>query len=136
MAKKEKKRRFAKVAKSYSRKVSLKSISSQYDNIECGTFVSSVISFDGEEEFNKKAGIIAQKAFSETERDIAQAMIELAEAKKKDPKSASLGLGDNLSAKDFMESQIEGLEELLETDEDVPGERIDLSESDEEMGFF
>lgn len=85
-----------KVFKTYSRKVSLKGVSSRYDNIECSTFLSGMVEFNDEEDLNKQTGMLAEKVFKETERDIYNAIENLMEMSKDNKNEAVLGTGTNL----------------------------------------
>lgn len=126
----KKKVSFAKVTKTYSRKVSLTPIISQFNNIERGTFVEAIVSFESEEEFKEKSRFLSRLALEETEEDIRETLIEI-KRMAEDPESQLLvSLGPELKEKDVKELHVEGLDELL--DEDVPsGPVLDLEEADE-----
>ena len=121
------------VSKNYSRKVSLKAISSRYDNIECGTFISATIECDDEQQFNDKTAILAEKVREETERDIDLAIRNLVEMAKDNSNSAVLGLGSEMSKASLLESEIDGFAEILNSqkkEEDNPLLPPELKEVD------
>ena len=123
-----------KVTKSYARKVSLKGITSQYDNIECATYISAPVEWADEEDFNKKLNILTKKVQSETERDIAVATQSLIDLSRDDKNSALIGNGDNIEAVKFLSSQIDGFDDVspeelvLELPPDLEEVDLDLGE--------
>ena len=127
---KKKKIAFAKVTKMYSRKVSLTPIISQFNNIERGTFVQAIVSFENEEEFKNKNRYLSRLAFEETEEDIKETLVQI-QKMANDPDSQLLvSLGPELKCKDIKEIQIDGFDELLA--EDIPsGPVLDLEEADD-----
>ena len=131
MAKQEKKKvMFAKVTKNYSRKVSLTPIISQFNNIERGTSVQAMVSFEDEDEFKEKARFLSRLAMEETEEDIKETLLEI-KRMAEDPNSQLLvSLGPDLKDTSTKEIHVDGLDELL--DEEVPsGPVLDLEEADE-----
>jgi len=103
-----------KVFKTYSRKVSLRGVTSRYDNVECSTFISGVISFDNEEDFNKKSLALAEKVFNDTERDVYNAICKLKEMSNQNKNSAALGLGADLSVHVGNGDAVAGFEDMSE----------------------
>lgn len=101
-----------KVTKSYSRKVSLKGITSQYDNIDCGTFVTAIMECENIEEFDDKCKTLFDKVRTETERDIATSLRSLMDTAKEPENSALVGMGDDISDDSYETIHIEGLDEI------------------------
>jgi len=124
-----KEKRFAKVAKSYKRKVSLKGVTSQYDNVEVGTFISILVSFDDIPELMKKCDGLAAKVFESSERDMKVNIQNVIEMTKDPSNSALVGLGPNLEAEALLKDHISDIDELLSAD-DVVGPHIEIEEDD------
>ena len=101
------------VTKHYSRKVNLKAISSRYDNVELGTFVSATIECEDEKQFNEKTAILAEEVRLETERDIEMAIRNLIDMSKDNSHSAVLGLGAEVVEVSALASEIDGFAEIL-----------------------
>ena len=107
-----------KITKSYSRKVSLKAVSSQYDNIECGTYISAEFNFNDQKDLDKKMEALGEKVYLETERDISVVMNNLIEAAEDPKNSAVLGLGKQITVNKDLTSQIDGLDDLFNSNDD------------------
>lgn len=111
------KKKIFKVTKNYSRKVSLKGITSQYDNVTCGTFIYAPIEWIDEKDFNSKMEVLAKKVKDETERDIASAIGSLMDMAKDENNSALVGNGDNLEYTKFLSTQIDGFDDISPDDD-------------------
>jgi len=131
----KKEEKLFRVTKSYTRKVSLKGISSQYDNITCGTFISTPIQWSDEEDLNKKLEMLTTKVQKETEKDIAVAIGNIMELASDSKNSALVGEGENIEYVKYLSSQIEGFDDIapvqsaleLPTDiEEIEGFGIDI----------
>lgn len=103
----------AKIAKSYSRKLSLKEIIGRYDNIECGTIITLPVSVEDEEGLNKALRIIGKKSVKDTERELAEAIALLKETANDSANSALVGEGTAVSKASRESSIVDGMEELL-----------------------
>jgi len=122
-----------KVYKTYSRKVSLKGVSSRYDNIECSTFASNIIEAKDEEDFNKQTLLLAGKVFMETERDIYNAIENLINMSKNDKNEAVLGTGKKFGKTDIHnKTSVDGFEKMA-NESDLPNEleEINMEEIDQ-----
>ncbi len=90
------KKQAIRVTKFCSRQVSLKGVTSQYDNIRCGNTMTTIFEVSSQDEFKTKLGKLSTLVQDETERDIRAEMVRIF-AMAKDPKnSALIGLGPNL----------------------------------------
>lgn len=127
-----KKRFYAKVTKTYSRKVGLRGITSQYDNIDRGTFVTAIVGFKDENEFKEKCRFLSRLVTQETEEDIAETLQMIKKMANDENNQALVGLGPNMEAKEMLETDIDGLADLLNNLEDIPsGPVLDLEEADD-----
>lgn len=94
----EKKQQAIRVTKFCSRQVSLKGVTSQYDNIRCGNTITTIFEVSSQEELNTKLSKMTSLVQNETERDVREEMIKIF-AMAKDPKNSALvGLGPNIDA--------------------------------------
>jgi len=109
----------AKITSSYNRKVSLKAISSQYDNITQGTFITCYITFENQEEFDKKIATISKKARDLTEIEIGRSMINLMEMAKDPKNEVVLGLGLGIDHQKYLESELGDLSSLVSEEENT-----------------
>lgn len=123
-------KKIIKVTKSYTRKVNLKAVSSQYDNIECGTIMSANIEFKDQNELNEKCIKLAEKIRRETERDIANNIQNLMDLAKDDSNSALLGLGNKISSDKTQISSIDGFDDLISEQETIQSIPSELEEVD------
>lgn len=115
-------KRVAKVSKTYSRKVSLKGLSSKYDNIECGTMITVPIEFEDAKELSIKLQNLQKAVMDETEKDISKTISNLFEMSKDVKNNAVLGIGidhNNSACGTGDLSTIEGLDELIAEEKDI-----------------
>ena len=108
-----------KVTKSYSRKVNLRGISSRYDCIELGSYLSAEIECVDEDDLNKKSEALALKVRKETEKDIFSAMKNLISLSKDSKNSVLLGIGNDVESSGAASSQIEGFDDLIKESENM-----------------
>ncbi|MDO8609303.1 MAG: hypothetical protein Q7R95_02030 [bacterium] len=135
----ENKNKFAKVTKSYQRKLSLVHLTSEYENISVGSWVQAVIKYDNKEDFEKQSDGLFVQIFEETERDIKIALDKLAEKFSKDKQanpSDTKALTQNDSDNDrFVKSligEIGGFDKIEAPKSDIDKYTIDL---DDEIDF-
>jgi len=84
------------ISKNYERKVNLSVIGNKFDNISIGSFVSTVVEVDGDEQLAAEMEKLTSLVVSETERDIKTA-IEMLKKMDEDQKNQALvGSGDTL----------------------------------------
>jgi len=127
----EEKKQFIKVTKTYSRKVSLRGITSQYDNVDRGTFVTAMIGFSNEKELNEKLKQLSKLAFNETELDIADTINSIKKMCQDESNQALVGLGPNLEPRK-LEEESDDLSDLLNSLENVPsGPTLNLEDVDD-----
>lgn len=103
----------AKISASYGRKVNLKSISTQFDNVDQSFFATCWITFKDPEEFKKKSEILSNAVRDITEHEIGKSVSKLMEMKKDSKNSALLGIGVNIEHEKFVLNEIGDLSELL-----------------------
>lgn len=94
------------VTKSYTRKVSLKSLTSQYDNVECGTVMTALISFSDEKEFDNKMQVFDKLVIKTTENEMHSVIENVAQMTQDVENKALVGLGSSLQQKTFLEEQL------------------------------
>lgn len=114
-----------KVTKYYERKVSLKPITSQYDNITSGTVVETYLSYDNQEDFDKKCEALSKKVVAQTEADIARELIDLAKKSKITEKKFFVGVGNDARIKEELIDEIEGFEKILEEENGIDIETLE-----------
>jgi hypothetical protein len=88
------------VSKRYERKVNLSAISSQYDNISLGTFLSCEMEVEGMEHLKEKMRKMYALVVSETERDIRETFIRLKSMAEDKKNLALVGTGKTLEIED------------------------------------
>lgn len=131
----EKKTNVAKVTASYSRKLNLQSVSSRFDNIDQGLYVTALITYEDSEEFENKVATLANKVRESTEKEIVKSVSKLMDMSKDESNNALLGTGENLSIKAAVEEEFGSLEDLLAKDAEVNEVVSSLGELEEvDMG--
>ncbi len=122
----------AKISASYGRKVNLKGISTQFDNVDESFYATCWITFKNPEEFKHKAGILSNAVREITENEIGKSISNLIEMKKDSKNDALLGIGTNIQHEKFIQSEIGDLSEFLrEGDESIDAVIKQLSDIQE-----
>lgn len=84
------------VTKSAKRKVNLVGISSEYDNIEWGTFITADINYTDDKDFQEAVDKLSTMTRNAIERDIRNHIIVMKEMAKDKNNQIKLGLGNSL----------------------------------------
>jgi hypothetical protein len=108
----------ARISAGYSRKVNLKSISTQFDNIDQSFHASCIISFESPEEFKRKSEILSNAVRDITEKEVGKTISKLFEMKEDTSNNALLGLGVNIEHKKFLDDEIGDISQFL-MEEDI-----------------
>ena len=114
----------AKISASYGRKVNLKSISSQFDNIDESFHATCWISFDNQEEFKNKAAILSNAVRDITEFEIGKTISKLMKMKEDNNNNALLGIGVNIEHQNFLKNELGDLSAFLNENIDSANETI------------
>ncbi len=134
-----KRMRIKTITKSYGRKISLRGVTSQYDNIEHGTFQTAEVEYETEEELQELRKELAVQLRKDVEEDIKNSIAGIL-AMKLDPKnSVLLGLGfqektkeiSNETEKEVSEDDVTdqlGLKEDIEIPKEEELGEVDLDE--------
>lgn len=88
--------RIKSVTKCAKRKVNLVGISSEYDNIEWGTFLTAEIAYENDEDLVKGMSELSSMARAQVEKDIRDNMIILKKMAEDDKNKCLLGMGDSI----------------------------------------
>jgi hypothetical protein len=143
------------ISKTYSRKVNLSAISSQYDNITLTTFVNKSIKDCSDDELKSELRNLQKLVFEETERDFKEVFVKLFEMSDDERNLALLGTGTSLEGLSSIEKisskkkkikdtkdkgakdKEDGLDDWLEGEsEDIPDQEDSKNISDQEEDGF
>ena len=88
------------ISKHYERKVNLTAISSQFDNISVGTFISGEVEVTNDEELVEELRSLKKMVFEENERDIKEIFVDLKKMSEDKKNKALVGTGTTLELPD------------------------------------
>ena len=111
--------KYAKITKWYERRVSLGGVSDKFDSIKSGGSVTAVISFEDQDEFDKKNDILGQKVLAEIERDLARAIGNIKDMVGDPSRRALAGIGRDFDYDEFLLDQVDGFDEIIAETEGV-----------------
>jgi hypothetical protein len=100
------------ISKNYERKVNLSGISSQYDNITSGSFISMDVEIDKIEDAVDKMRELEKIVFNETERDVKERFIRLKEMADDEKNQMLMGIGNTLEITKDEASAVEKKKEI------------------------
>ena len=115
----DKKLNVAKLTASYNRKVNLRAVSSQYDNIAEGLYATCWITFEDKEDFDKKAAALSYLVRHATENEIGKSISNLLKMSKDEDNGALLGINEKIDREKFIEDELGDLDSLIDDAADV-----------------
>lgn len=120
------------VTKSCARQVSLKGVTSQYDNIKCGNEIQSMIEVTDMEDLKRKLKNLTDLVQKETERDMYEEIKRVIEMTQDKKNSALVGIGSTLEMTETVKKQVQGWEEVKIEEVEMPDEleEVDIESFD------